>query len=237
MMGDNIFILTYNTKQLGDDYDATFQLIMPNPAPIDNAVLRKMSENAQYIEYLPIFYSYFDPFDAIDYPDNHQALKILSKKALDIVLDNFPKNGLKYSRILALDSLISDDDDPRLNLENTTDIIKESIKDKRYYNDEYYIVDLPVLDNVFDMENSEYKNSRAGGIGWVDKYVFKERSLDCPLFTIPESLGVVFITEELRSLWRRAGVFGTSYLRLDAPYNSHETDIEAPSQGASNMMN
>lgn len=227
-MKQEIYILRRNIHQKPFDGDITLELEKPKPAPLDYSVLQEIARNAQDKHNGLIFASYSDPFDAIDYPDNHNMLHILSSRAVEIIKSNFTNHQCEFLKITVIDGLLSDDD-PRERLEEMSEIIEISLRDKRFYTEEYFIVIPPLIKGIFDFQNSQYGDSACGRVGFVDKYVINTGEIDLPpLFSLQECPGPVFINCALRNLWKKHRINGTLYTDLDKSYKSYQIDIEVP---------
>lgn len=173
-----------------------------------------------------MFYSFAEPFKSIDYPSNDQSIFILSSGAIALA-DSMTNEDYVLTRenITVIDGLL-DENDPRIDSDEDG-VVKLSLENPRYYTDDFFIVTLPILSDVFDYENSVYEKHEDGELCNIKKYAFYEEKVGSThLFKIPEHLGYVFVSHELRQLWRNHKVTGMAYIDLDKPFDQYQIDVE-----------
>lgn len=227
-MNQSLYILEHNIDQKPFDSETAFELKIPNPAPINNDRIWAMSRDASDISQLPTFYSFLELFDSIDFPTNDQALTIFSRAAVKAIDSHFPNHKIEFREILIVDGLLREDD-PREGLEDDIHIISTSLKNSRFFSNEYYVANIPILNNLLDLDKSEYYARSNNIIGIVYNYVLRERYDKLPpLFRLAENTGTIFILKELRELWKMQGITGTAYSDISDPLNSYQIDVEVP---------
>jgi hypothetical protein len=106
--------------------------------------------------------------------------------------------------------------------------IKKSIR-----NDLFIFQPLEVLENVFDWENSNYKQNsydvERGSPGYIREFVFKEPSGGFPpIFRIKESSTTFFISAEAREALRVARAKGFSFLSLRGYSPTSQSQVDVP---------
>jgi hypothetical protein len=109
----------------------------------------------------------------------------------------------------------------------------DSFAKKSIRNDLFIFQPLEVLENVFDWENSNYKQGsfdiERGSPGYIREFVFKEPSGGFPpIFRIKESSTTFFISAEAREALRIAGARGFSFLSLRGYSPTSQSQVDVP---------
>lgn len=219
---EDIFLLVHNTDQIPKDSEVVFKYI-------DTDYIESL-EPISELQYSTVFYSFATPFDSIDYPISYYGTEIISSRALNVINSNYGENQMELQNITVINTNLYAED-PRRELERDDEIIIESIRNKEYYSKDFYLMYPPIIENLLDMEKSEYKKYTDGTIGIIHEYVLSDKIADVPpIFTIKEDLGAIFITSKLRKLWQDLGVTGTAYLPLDKPFGIPDVDVPIKKQ-------
>lgn len=218
---NGIYLLRHNVDQIPDDQEVTFRLISPPNLYTFNIEKAQLLPEAER----PVFYSFAEPFEAIDYPITDQVELILSRKALGFV-EQFPDHGCQTAGITVINATLDTYGDPREHLQDDSDLIAASRRDRRYFSADYRIVEPPLIPDLLDHEQSGYRLGPSGQIGFVERFVFKKEADTLPpLFRIPEHLGHIFITGKLRKVWHDEGITGTAFSPTSELYRVPDVDV------------
>ncbi len=179
-----------------------------------------MYSNLKYIKELDVLYP-------------HSGKPIFSQRLIDTLLSVKNFNYRKYKIAILEEGAVkfqknSDGYKSPEPYANPEEFKKKSLRD-----DMYIFQSLEILSDVFDWENSIYRQSElskeVGSPGHVQEFILKEPKRGFPpIFRLKESPVTLFISAEAREALKKAGIKGASYLSLKGYAIGRQDEVDVP---------
>ena len=156
---------------------------------------------------------------------------IVSQRLIDVLLSVKKFNYRKYKIVILEDGATRFQKNPEGYKSPEPYANPEEFKKKSLRDDMYIFQPLEILSNVFDWENSVYKqydyDKEINVPSSIREFVLKEpKGGFPPVFRLKESPVTLFISAEAREALKKAGIKGTSYLSLKGYAIGRQSEVD-----------
>ncbi len=190
------------------------------PLKLPETVFFYMNSNLKFIKELDMLYA-----DAGNY--------VVSQRLIDVLLSVKNFNYRKYKIAILEEGAIRFQKNPDGYKSPKPYSNPEEFKKKSLRDDMYIFQPLEILSDVFDWENSVYKqydyDKEINVPSSVREFVLKEPTGGFPpVFRLKEDPVTLFISAEAREALKKADIKGTSYLSLKGYAIGRQKEIDVP---------